>query len=80
MLVFILFAVGLMSGCAPLYDANHGSKVNWNNTIQTVDLSASEDTPPVATLDGQKAEKLLKRYRQEKAKAPTEALMKTIGN
>lgn len=78
MFLFIV-AVGV-TGCTGLYDNNLGSKVEWNKSAQTVNRAAVEDDAPIATLEGQKAEKLMSRYRKEEADAPTERLLKDIGD
>ena len=77
-----LLTVGLaVSGCAALYDKDLGSKVELNKSVQVVDADAvKEEGSPLATLEGQKAEKLMLRYRREEAEAPTEKLLKDIGN
>lgn len=77
----IFFMPGLVaSGCAPLYDKNHGSKVMWNKKAQVVNPNAVYQRSPVAALEGQKAEALMTRYRKEKAEVPAEKLLKDIGN
>ena len=79
-MIFLLMA-GLVSGCTALYDKNHGSKVELNKSAQVVNADAIyEEEGSLATLEGQKAEKLMLRYRQEKADAPTEKLLKDIGD
>lgn len=77
-----LLTVGLaVSGCTALYDKDLGSKVELNKSAQVVDADAvEEEEGHLATLEGQKAEKLMIRYRKEKAEAPTEKLLKDIGD
>ena len=77
-----LLTVGLaVSGCAALYDKDLGSKVELNKSAQVVNADAvEEEESHLATLEGQKAEKLMSRYRKEKAEAPTEVLLKGVGN
>ena len=78
--MFLLMAGLTVSGCAALYDKNHGSKVELNKSAQVVDADAIyEEEGALATLEGQKAEKLLLRYRSEDAAAPTERLLKDLG-
>lgn len=77
----LLLTVGMtLSSCATFYDDNLGSKVVSNKSAQVVYPDAVMKDGPVSTLEGQKAEKLLKRYRTEKADAPTEKLLKNLGN
>ena len=79
-MIFLLMA-GVISGCTALYDKNHGSKVELNKSAQVVNPDAIyEEEVPLASLEGQKAEKLMLRYRTEKADAPTEKLLKDIGD
>jgi hypothetical protein len=74
----LLFTVGSASlvGCS-IFDKDLGSSVATNTKAQVVDPYAGHGET-VATLDGQKAEKLLKEYRKEKAAAPTERLLTEI--
>ena len=77
----LLLSVGfVVSGCASIYDKNLGSKVESNNSAQVVNADVVDDKGTIVTLEGQKAEKLMLRYRTEKAAAPTEKLLKDIGN
>lgn len=78
--VFLLAVSLAASGCAGLYDKDHGSKVEWNKAVQTVNPTAVDDSAPVAALEGQKAENLMLRYRKQEAAAPTERLLKDIGD
>jgi hypothetical protein len=66
----------LLSACS-VFDPNNGVRVKNNVTKQTVDPYAGFDEG-VATLDGVKAEKLLKEYRTESAAAPSESLLKEV--
>lgn len=77
--VLLLMAV-VPSGCAPIYDENHGSKVRSNVIMQAVNPNAVYEKAPVAALEGQKAEALMSRYRKEKAEVPSEVLLNGIGN
>lgn len=78
--MFLLSVGMVVSGCTGLYDKDLGSKVEWNKSVQTVNRAAVDEDSPVATLEGQKAEKLMLRYRKEEATAPTERLLKDIGD
>ncbi|MEA1988526.1 MAG: hypothetical protein U9N57_04870 [Pseudomonadota bacterium] len=76
-----LLTVGLsLSACATLYDDNLGSKIEANKSAQVINPDAVTNDASVATLEGQKAEKLMERYRKEKAEAPTERLLQNLGN
>jgi len=75
----LLAVVSAMLGACSIFDANHGASVNANTQAQVVDPYAGFGEE-VATLDGQKAEKLLNDYRREKAEAPTERLLMDVGN
>ncbi len=76
-----LLALGLsVSSCASLFDENFGSKVELNKSAQITNADAIYEEGSVATLEGQKAEKLMSRYRDEKADAPTETLLKDLGD
>lgn len=75
-----LFMTGLtLGGCTTHFDKDLGHKVISNRSAQSVFVSEVEEEPPLATLEGQKAEKLMSRYRKEEATAPTEKLLKDIG-
>lgn len=76
--VLIILATSMLGACS-IFDAQMGKSVNGNTTSQLVDPYAGFHES-VATMDGQKAEKLLKEYRTEKAKAPTEKLLQDIGD
>ena len=78
--IFLLTAGLTLSGCTALFDKNLGSKVMLNNTAQVINADAIYEEGSVATLEGQKAEKLMSRYRREEAEAPTETLLKDIGD
>lgn len=68
----------LLSACS-VFDPNNGVRVENNISKQTVDPYAGFDEG-VATLDGAKAEKLLKEYRTESAAAPSESLLQDVGD
>lgn len=71
-------SVVVLSACS-VFDPNNGARVENNISQQTVDRYAGFDEN-VATLDGVKAEKLLKEYRSERSEAPTEKLLEDVGN
>ncbi len=72
-------AIGLLSACTSTFDPNFGSSVDYNTRLQTLNDDAGYQSS-TATLEGQKAEKLLGEYRGEKADAPDERLVESIGN
>ena len=78
--MFLLTAGLTVSGCTSLFDKNLGSKVMLNGSAQAINADAIYEEGSVATLEGQKAERLMSRYRKEEAEAPTETLLKNIGN
>jgi len=76
-LTFMSLIVVTLAGCSEMSlrdDFGHSTAVN--RKLQTVNPTASQMQVPTATLDGQKAEKVVKEYRREEAKAPTEVLVK----
>ncbi len=74
-----LITVGLSVGGCAFYDKNLGSRVELNRSAQVINAEAVEADVSITTLEGQKAEALMSRYRKEKAKAPTEGLLKDVG-
>lgn len=78
--VFLLTVSLTLSACATFYDDNLGSKVVSNKSAQVINPDAVMDDAPIATLEGQKAEKHMERYRTEKAEASTEKLLENLGN
>lgn len=65
----------LVAGCTEMsLREDFGRSTATNRTAQTMNLSAEYMPVPPATLDGQKAEKVIKEYRQEEAAAPTEVM------
>ena len=80
--IFFLIVQLAVSGCTSLYDKNLGTSVDLNESAQVIDASAinADQGGPTAALEGQKAEKLMSRYRKEEAEAPTEKLLKDIGD
>jgi type IV pilus biogenesis protein CpaD/CtpE len=64
-----------VAGCSEVsLRDDFGRSTKTNRSMQTLNPSAKQMQVPAATLDGQKAEKVVKEYRQEKAKAPTEVM------
>jgi hypothetical protein len=75
----VLITASALLGACTIFDKDLGASVNANTQAQVVDAYAGFGEE-VATLDGQKAEKLLNEYRREKAAAPTERLLMDVGN
>ncbi|MCW9089638.1 MAG: hypothetical protein OQK54_08930 [Gammaproteobacteria bacterium] len=75
----MVVAVTAVSACT-IFDPHNGVRVENNIVQQTVDPYAGFGEEGVATLDGQKAEKLLNEYRKEKASAPTERLLLDVSD
>lgn len=78
--IFLLTAGLVLSSCTALFDKDLGSKVVSNKSAQVINADAVYEKGSIATLEGQKAEKLMSRYRKEEAEAPTETLLKDIGD
>lgn len=76
-LAFISLMVFVLAGCSEMsLREDFGRSTAVNQKAQLVNPNAGQMQVPTATLDGQKAEKVVKEYRQEKSKAPTESLVK----
>jgi outer membrane murein-binding lipoprotein Lpp len=58
---------------------NLGEAVKHNMALQIIDPTAGEKVQPAATLEGQKAEETMKRYRKESGKTPTQRLILEVG-
>lgn len=71
--------VSSASGCshAPL-SKNFGRANTSNIAVQTVNPGAGRGDAGVTTLDGQKSEKVLQRYRSDTGKAPKEVLVNNV--
>lgn len=77
LLAVMLMTVGACSH-APL--ARNFNEANSNSiAVQTVNPNAGRDEASLATLDGQKSERLLERYRSDTGKAPKEDLVTNVG-
>lgn len=69
-----------MLGCSHAPLTKSINEANSNNIVaQTVNANAGNADMEPTTLDGQKAEHLLQRYRDDKGKAPKEILVRKIG-
>lgn len=70
----------MAEGCSHAPLSNNFDQANSSNiTAQIVNPSAGRDEPSLATLDGQKSERLLDRYRTDTGKAPREVLVTNVG-
>lgn len=81
-----VFAVVSLTGCqtmseqsAPTLDPEFGNAVKSNMAVQVVTPEAGRTEQPAPPLEGQKAERALKDYRQEKGDAPSDRLLIDIG-
>jgi len=64
-----------VAGCSEMSLREDFGRSNMaNRNMQTLNPSAKQMEVPPATLDGQKAEKVVNEYRRERAKAPTEVM------
>jgi type IV pilus biogenesis protein CpaD/CtpE len=57
-----------------------GNSVKSNMAAQIVNPEAGKDDRPAPPLDGQKAEKAMKSYREEKGEATSERLLIDVGS
>ena len=78
-----VFAVALLaSGCVTTSKQSlrpdFGEAVRNNIAAQTIDPMAGKEETPANTLDGQKGELALERYRTEEAEAETERLVQDV--
>jgi hypothetical protein len=77
-----LLASAALSGCAPntpRLDANFGDAVNTAKAQQTINPDASQNTDPVAGLDGQAANAVIDRYQKSYEQPPAPTNVFTIG-
>lgn len=66
----------VMSGCSHAPLSKSFNEANANNiAVQTVNPNAGKSDEPIATLDGQKSERLLQRYRADTGKASSDTLV-----
>lgn len=72
-------AMGLLGACSTTFDPEFGSSVEHNMRVQTVNHDPGYQST-IATLEGQKAEKLLEDYRGEEPEAQEESLTQAIGD
>jgi hypothetical protein len=80
----VVGCVVVLGGCSLSRQATMGSDfgnaVQANNAAQIIDPKAGQQEPVVGTVDGQKTEQTLQRYRKEKGKAPTQRLIIDVGS
>lgn len=76
--------VAVLGGCSlsreATMDPGFGNTVQSIKAMQVIDPQAGQEEPAVATVDGQKTEQALERYRKEKGKAPTQRLIIDVGS
>lgn len=70
----------LLAGCRaqPHLNPDFGNSVAINTRLQVVDPNASGQDRPMSTLDGQKAEKAVERYRKDRPDESRQKLVKDI--
>lgn len=80
-LMTALGAALLLAGCAaPTLHPDFGNSYRNNTMVQRMDPGAEGRERPAATVDGQKAEKGLARYRTDKPDSSRETLVQKTGN
>ncbi|MCW8917649.1 MAG: hypothetical protein OQL08_02380 [Gammaproteobacteria bacterium] len=76
-LLLLLIVAAVPLGCSHMtMQENHGKSVSKNTLMQTVNLSASQESHPDVKMDGQKAADVVRNYRKESPKADTADLTK----
>lgn len=68
--------MSMLSGCSHAPLSKTFNEANANNiAVQTVNPNAGKGDEAIATLDGQKSERLLQRYRADTGKASSDTLV-----
>ncbi|MCK5880382.1 MAG: hypothetical protein KAG18_00825 [Sinobacterium sp.] len=76
----LLATVICLTACAEMnLREDHGKSVAQNADVQTVN-KVTPAREPAHTLDGQKAENIMERYRQEEAESSTSNLVNEISD
>lgn len=76
-LLLLLMVAAVPLGCShKTMHENYGKSVSKNTLMQTVNLSASQESHPDVKMDGQKAADVVRNYRKETPKADTADLTK----
>lgn len=71
LLLITAFIIAPMSGCSHAPLGKDFNEANANNIeVQTINPKAGKEERPLATLDGEKSEKVLEHYRTETGEAP----------
>lgn len=76
----LLAMLAAMGGCSHAPLSKTFNEANANNiAVQTINPEAGKDDAAPNTLDGQKAEQLMRRYRTDTGKASSEGLVTKVG-
>ncbi|MEN8169060.1 MAG: hypothetical protein ABFS08_02425 [Pseudomonadota bacterium] len=76
-MLLLLVIVAVPLGCSRMaLHEDHGKSVSKNTTLQTVNISASQESHPDVKMDGQKAADVVNNYRNESPKADDADLTK----
>ena len=68
--------ISMLPGCSHAPLSKTFNEANANNiAVQTVNPNAGKGDEAIATLDGQKSERLLQRYRADTGKASSDTLV-----
>ncbi len=74
--LYVSLAFGASCGCSHAPLAKDFNEANSNNIyVQTVNPQAGKDEGALATLDGEKSEGVLERYRSESGKASSDTIL-----
>jgi hypothetical protein len=74
-LLFLVLAIQL--GCSRMaMNEDYGKSVKTNTVLQTVNISAPEESHPDVKMDGQKAAKVINNYRKEGKEAESGVMTK----
>ncbi|HKJ76106.1 MAG TPA: hypothetical protein VKA64_02795 [Gammaproteobacteria bacterium] len=74
----ILLASGCVTSSKQTMKEDFGDAVRNNTAAQVIDPMAGQEEMPAHTLDGQKGELALDRYRTEEAEAETDRLVEDV--
>lgn len=77
-LMGVLLASGCVTTSKQSMSPDFGNAVRNNTAVQTIDPMAGQEEMPANTLDGQKGELALERYRTEEAEAETDRIVQDV--
>ena len=76
-MILLLTAAAVQFGCSHMtMDEDYGKSVSKNTLLQTLNVSASQESHPDVKMDGQKAAKVVDNYRSERPEVDDEDLTK----